>query len=619
MTKLGLAIIAGPDDVEDLDRCLSSCCPSGLPALFDTIHVTAACPEHHPGIENLAGQYGAGYDWFKWVDDFAGARNHSFGKVLPQVDWIMWLDTDDRLSEQAYRSLLDLKSKLDSLPYDAHLMHYAYSHAPDGSPALVLPRERILRASKAPTWHDPIHEYINILDWRKLNHDITIDHWRRRPPNKDRNIKILKAQYEKNPGDPRIRFYYAKELLDWGDASGLPIMERHIALGEGFPDNIQIGCIKVGNAYLQSGNLEAARRYGWTGRSYSTNYAELDVMLGMIAEQEGDWQMARRWYEEALTKRVGTAGMSQLPEFYGFIPKCRLAYVLGQLGRVAEGRQMAQALLTDHPQHEGLKQVAGWLDQAAAGQMTNRTLLDGDIQWIRKKLGDNSYTIDVVSDVGGVATAEIRKKRKLAATWILPSQRDTDGVTRIRYLQVAKALPWAKISAGIDVSTDLVIVPQGAHACIKELKSRGKLVIADLCEGIVDDRLADLAQADMVTVCSTALATMLIDRGIPRPVVIPDAIEKVTCGPHDYHQYGDKPLAIFMGYGGNSWLASSWLRPTVEAAGWRLVVCSEWEDADVKWAKETWQETLNGADAVILPHRPAQQAKSNNRLTQATK
>lgn len=46
------------------------------------------------------------YD-FQWIDDFAAARNFSFSKATQE--YILWLDADDVLAEDAQEALKRLK------------------------------------------------------------------------------------------------------------------------------------------------------------------------------------------------------------------------------------------------------------------------------------------------------------------------------------------------------------------------------------------------------------------------------------------------------------------------------------------------------------------------------
>lgn len=618
--KLGLALICGANETDELKKCLDSCTPAGKAPLYDVIHVTVAADEDAPAIHEIARAHGATTSYFKWIKDFSAARNFAAQQLCPQVDWYFWLDSDDELSPETYDKMLAFRPTLETTSAECFTMPYAYSHTDSDAPIMLLPRERFVRASKVK-WCDPIHEYIDIAGLRKEHFDAVIDHRRTKAPNKERNLNVLREQYAQRPNDPRVRFYLAKELLDWNMMEGLPIMEDHVRRGEGFSDNLVVGCIKLANLRLQAGDLDGARRYAWLGRGWSKLYAELDVCLGMVAEQESDWPQAKRWYDEALSKKPGTAGMSQLTDFYDFVPKSRLAFVLGKLGNVAEGRKLIDACLAAHPAHKGAQEISQALTAMAEIAEKTRTLYDGDVKWIRKQLKEGSYAFDPIGDNDGIVTAEVRKIRKLEAAWYMPNEDLNSGVCRIRYAQVYKSLPWARrVKTLKEVTEPVVIIPQGAHDQVIPAKKQGLRVIMDLTEAIIDDRLEALQAADMVTVSSDMLGQMLAQRGINHVIYIPDAIEPTLgkVGAHHYEQYGkDRPIALWCGYGGNSWLASSWLKATVEAAGYQLRVCSEWSDADVPWTLETWAPTLNQCDVLLLPHRPAQPAKSNNRLTQA--
>ena len=51
------------------------------------------------------------YD-FVWCDDFAKARNYSFSKAT--MDYCMWLDADDIISEENREDLINLKKTLSN-------------------------------------------------------------------------------------------------------------------------------------------------------------------------------------------------------------------------------------------------------------------------------------------------------------------------------------------------------------------------------------------------------------------------------------------------------------------------------------------------------------------------
>ncbi|ASB52115.1 TPR repeat-containing protein [Bacillus velezensis] len=60
------------------------------------------------------------YD-FEWIDHFAAARNFVFSKA--EMDYILWLDADDILTEKDREKLIELKASL-SKEVDAVSMYY---------------------------------------------------------------------------------------------------------------------------------------------------------------------------------------------------------------------------------------------------------------------------------------------------------------------------------------------------------------------------------------------------------------------------------------------------------------------------------------------------------------
>ena len=73
----------------------------------------------------------------------------------------------------------------------------------------------------------------------------------------------------------------------------------------------------------------------------------------------------------------------------------------------------------------------------------------------------------------------------------------------------------------------------------------------------------------------------------------------------------------WFGYGGNAYLVNE-LRPIIEDLKMELKIISEWDEADIKWQRETWIQELRNADIIVLPSNFKEQpSKSNNKLTQA--
>ena len=147
------------------------------------------------------------YD-FEWIDDFSAARNYSFSKAT--MDYILWLDADDVILPNDKKKLKKLKETLDPSVATV-MMKYNYAFDEYGNVTLCFYRERLVKRSCNPVWHDPVHEFIGI-EGKTINSDICITHKRIHDAS-DRNLRIFEKMIEQGrPMSARNYFYYAKEL-----------------------------------------------------------------------------------------------------------------------------------------------------------------------------------------------------------------------------------------------------------------------------------------------------------------------------------------------------------------------------------------------------------------------
>ena len=75
------------------------------------------------------------YD-FKWIDDFSSARNFSFSKA--SMDYCMWLDADDIISEKNKVKLLKLKNRLSTNQVDVIMLKYETGFDENNNPNFFL-------------------------------------------------------------------------------------------------------------------------------------------------------------------------------------------------------------------------------------------------------------------------------------------------------------------------------------------------------------------------------------------------------------------------------------------------------------------------------------------------
>ncbi len=279
---LSLAIIVGPGEAFELERCLKSCQGD----LFDEIVITETSSD--PDVWNAAIKYARPKypHHFDWIKDFAAARNFCFSKCTG--DYILWLDADDVLTPDNYRKLLDLKTNLGDA--DVHFITYNYHHFPDGRPRNPHPRERIVRRGAGISWVNPIHECMTIGGHSIQRHpEIAVDHHRMKPFNAARNLEILAAACAKPNPEPRMQFYYAKEMLEagkWDEVEPMAcwLVDQDVV----YLDEAVVLCRHLAYGYLMQGKLDRCELYCYKGISASGKYAELYCFLGDIAMQRKD-------------------------------------------------------------------------------------------------------------------------------------------------------------------------------------------------------------------------------------------------------------------------------------------------------------------------------------------
>lgn len=167
------------------------------------------------GTVELAKSFGARVLHFDWIDDFAAARNFAFDHCTG--DWIIWLDADDVIPEQACQEILALKETDLNEQLDAVVCSYQLVFAQDGQCLTSMPRERLLRRACGGSWMFPIHEGYVLPDESRVLHrlDIYIEH--RKPAiyterSVDRNLNMLAKLIQDGDESPRTWYYYGKEL-----------------------------------------------------------------------------------------------------------------------------------------------------------------------------------------------------------------------------------------------------------------------------------------------------------------------------------------------------------------------------------------------------------------------
>jgi len=274
---------------------------------------------------------------FTWTHNFAEARNYSLSHAK-NVDWIFWLDGDDRIDTEGLRKFKD--TSLSNPSVSGWLLPYIYTRHADGTPQLKLHRERFLRACNNPRWVGAIHEYM-IADNdhnRCVYDDLAVVHTRNESGKQiedRRNLKILKREFERDNTEPRIAYYYGKELADYGEPQAKEILTHYLDLNVGRYWDDEIGArFRLANIYLRERNLDMAMKtaepiYRLDGTRRRSEYY---YIFGEVEYICGNLEIAIDWYKRCLYDPPGSPRVMHLA-YWGEIPINKMILCYRDLGR----------------------------------------------------------------------------------------------------------------------------------------------------------------------------------------------------------------------------------------------------------------------------------------------
>lgn len=303
MKKKVVSCIIVKNAEKTIERCLDS-----LMIFSNTIIMvdTGSSDRTLRLVENI--KYGTKVSlWnYKWCDDFSAARNYAFdkGRALAP-DYLFWMDADDYIEEE--QAIL-LRDRIDELQDDIYtvILPYIYSKNQHGASVCTLMRERLLLVEyEFPTWKDPVHEYIDGVYGRKhiVWDDIYIHHNRQVSSTSNRNTKI----YEKWLADnkqltPRMKFYYANELMHSNNAKAIKMYKEVIEEGKLWIEDHFKAHLHIANYYKIIRKFNEALDWYFRALRVDARFAEPFFNIGDIYMEEGKFQEALDFFKMALLK-----------------------------------------------------------------------------------------------------------------------------------------------------------------------------------------------------------------------------------------------------------------------------------------------------------------------------
>lgn len=328
MSTISLCMIVR-DEEDVLGRCLESAAD-----LVDEIIIVDTGSKDR--TKEIAGRFtDAVYD-FVWIDDFSAARNYAFSHAT--CDYCMWLDADDVIAPPDRQKFLALKESLGDV--DVVMMPYYTGFDSQGRVTFSYYRERIVRNRVGMVWKGQVHEVIETRGSVRYA-DCGITHWKTRPSDPDRNLRIFEKMLEQGVAlDPRQQFYYGRELYYHKRyKKALEVLNRFLEDGQGWVENSIEACRQCAYCWYALGREDKALQALFSSFAYDTPRAETCCDIGQHFLDRSLWMQAAYWYHRALEcERRDDRGGFVLPDAYGYLPCIQLCVCCSRLGRQEEAQ-----------------------------------------------------------------------------------------------------------------------------------------------------------------------------------------------------------------------------------------------------------------------------------------
>lgn len=268
------------------------------------------------------------YD-FKWINDFAAARNFAFSKATSE--YIMWLDADDYITEENIEKIKKIKTNLTE-KIDYVSMDYSLSRDANGKTTYSLKRNRIVKKKRGFKWIGRIHEYLEVYG-AGINSDIEIYHGKLKPHG-TRNLDIFENMKKENVKfTARDNFYYANELYYNGKyREAIKEYKKFIDSGLGWIEDVKTASMNMSECYASLGDEDGRAQSILNSFKYDTPRADLCCKLGEYFFNKKMYYQAIFWYKTALgcIPDEGNMGI-KATEYYTWIPAIQLCVCYSNL------------------------------------------------------------------------------------------------------------------------------------------------------------------------------------------------------------------------------------------------------------------------------------------------
>ncbi len=286
MITISLCMIVR-DAEKELDECLSSAAD-----LVDEIIIVDTGSSDN--TVEIAKMHRAKIFFYEWIDNFSAARNFSFKRAT--MDYILWLDAGDIISDKDAAKLYSLKESLDP-SIDVVLMKHKLGLDDNNQPKVIKNKARLFRQAANFRWREPVNEYVS-YSGNVLETDIAITRYNIKDSGL-RNIKIYEGILSEGEKlTPKGYLNYAKELRLHGMAKrALQFFNIFLTGEKGTREDNVEACIELSLCYERLGDEASQVRSLTRSMEYGPPNSRVCVMLGWYYENKGLLNDAIFWFE----------------------------------------------------------------------------------------------------------------------------------------------------------------------------------------------------------------------------------------------------------------------------------------------------------------------------------
>ncbi len=418
------------NEIENIDRLLAS-----VEGCFDIIHLTDTGstdgskeliekyqdlpPEENPAKTPIRVHY------FDWIDDFSAARNYSFSHA--ETDYIAWADLDDSLSDK--NAFIDWRN--NTMKYaDFWIATYHYAFDGNGKAMCSFARERVVKASLKLPWNYFVHEGIVPISplglpvkseyaqtWA-INHMRTPQDLEK---DRSRNIRLLADR--KKDLDPRMLYYYGKELFE----ANKPMEAFGVLLEATSEEKLELHDRVMGLQYaclsaMLLNQFDRAIQLAHQGLQLNPQRAEFYNIIGDCYTKLNRHADAIPFYTSAPQCQIQGGGIQQAifqaEESYKHYPYNKLAQIYFLLGNAEKAEACIDEALKfgPHAESEGIKSELVKVKKVVRQPKKGEVQDTGDIVISCHPQGFYEWDEDVYKSrgIGGSETAVVEMAQHLS-------------------------------------------------------------------------------------------------------------------------------------------------------------------------------------------------------------